>query len=233
MSRHELAGSFPRASPDGLFFANARQDEEDNNVQTLRARAAQGRADRFRELERKLDLLVNFCIACGGVHSANRCSNPHPAGLHGAMPTVDLFRQKFSAKRCLAPFCACFKCLAPLASCASWTPREDGFAYTRAGGPWQCRQGILETFAIMSRHLRAEYGEHLRMGEWRVDTADDEAHVVHLGKACPEFRRGNEMMTMMMVELEWMLDLLVQRHGPLEDWGSTVLTRGLIGLPPA
>jgi hypothetical protein len=233
VSRLELAGSLPRASPDGLFFASARQDEEDNNVQTLRARAAQGRANRFRELERKLDVLVHFCIACGGVHSANRCSNPHPAGLHGAMPTVDLVRQKFNTRRYLAPFCACFKCLAPLASCASWTPREDGFAYARSPGPWQCRQGILEAFAIMSHHLQAEYGGYMRRGEWRVDTADDEAHVVHLGTACPEFRRGNEMMIMMMVQLEWMLDLLAQRHGSMEDWGSTVLPRGLIGLTPA
>lgn len=234
MSRLELAGTPARASQGRrLFFVNARQDEENSNAQNLRVQSAWRRADRFRELERKLDVLASLCIACGSTHTANRCSHPHPAGLSAAMPSVDLIRQRFNTGRYLAPYCACFKCLAPLATCASWTLREDGFGYDRSPGPYRCRQGILETFAIMWHHLQPEYSEYMRNGEWRIDTADAEAHLVHLGRACPGFERGNEMMTMMMVHLEWMVDFLALRHGLLDDWGSIVLPRGLIGISGA
>jgi len=158
---------------------------------------------------------------------ANECRRPEDTGLRGAMPQVEAIRQKFR-QRTLAAYCACFKCLVPLTCCPSWTPRDDGFSFERSNGDWNCRKGILESFCIISRHLREEYSKYMRNGVWQLDVTDSEAHIAHLGLACNEFNRGSQMMTMMMVHFEWMVDVLVARHGPIDYWGNRVLTGGLI-----
>lgn len=212
-----------------LQHAGARLAAANMSTQNLQAQFAQRQVSIFANLEASLDILVNFCVACGGAHTANKCRKPHMLGLHGAMPMVEEIRQTLTTNSCLHRFTACFKCLVPMCLCPSWTLKDGGFSFRRTDqNSYSCRQGTVESYAIMWLHLKQEYGEYLRNGPFKIDVADTLAHVRHLGSRVADFK-GNEMMCQMMVCFQWMVELLESRYGKKEDWGSLVLLQGLIG----
>jgi hypothetical protein len=142
---------------------------------------------------------------------------------------VEEIRQTLTTNSCLHRFTACFKCLVPMCLCPSWTLKDGGFSFRRTDqNSYSCRQGTVESYAIMWLHLKQEYGEYLRNGPFKIVVADTLAHVRHLGSRVAEFK-GNEMMCQMMVCFQWMVELLESRYGKKEDWGSLVLVQGLIG----